>query len=160
MAFATRKMFICYCVAEATAAGYSFYKRGKVQLSDHDLGSLYSVEKHVAAAGKEPAFITLGEKEIVVEYDEPSAEQIAEISLPILEQGLQKLRADFVVAETRLLADIASVRQLTYKGPLEGDFVAAADSARDVTPKDIDADEAEITVIDTRDDDDKFNVPF
>lgn len=131
----TKTQYVCFCVAEANDGSASYYKRGKVQLSDHDLSYLYSVDKHVAAGGKEPAFILIEKKEIEVHYDEPSAEYIAEISLPILEAGLQKLRADFVVAETRLLADIASIRQLTYKGPIEGDFVAAADSAKEINPR-------------------------
>lgn len=155
----TKTQYVCYCVAEAAKNGSSLYKRGKVVLSDHDLSWLYSVDKHVKSGGEDPAFILIEKKEIEVHYDEPTAEEIAEISLPIMEAGLQKLRADFVVAETRLLADIASIRQLTYKGPLEGDFVAAADSAKEVNPRrDEDAEDAVVTVIDTRKGD--LDIPF
>lgn len=153
----TKTQYVCYCVAEAVKSGSSFYKRGTTHLSDHDLSWLYSVDKHVTSGGADPAFILIEKKEIQVHYDEPSAEYIAEVSLPILEAGLQKLRADFVVAETRLLADIANIRQLTYKGPLEGDFVAAADSAKEINPrKDEEVEDAVVTVV--RDED--LDFPF
>lgn len=157
----TKTQYLCYCVAESVKGGSSLYKRGKVVMSDHDLSWLYSVDKHVSNGGEDPAFILLEKKEIEVHYDEPSAEEIAEVSLPILEAGLQKLRADFVVAETRLLADIANIRQLTYKGPLEGDFVAAADSAKEVNPRrDEDAEDAEIVEPAPKWDIDKDGIPF
>lgn len=139
----TKTQFVCLCVAEGS--NQTWRKRGEVIVADMDYGSLYSVDEHVKKGGKEPAFILLEKREVEFSYDIPSAEAIAEITLPIMEAGLQKLRADFVVAETKLLADIASIKQLTYKGPIEGDYVAAADSAKEVNPrKDDDVEDAEI----------------
>ncbi|QHR72916.1 hypothetical protein sortsyn_51 [Escherichia phage sortsyn] len=137
-----KKQFICLCVADGTRS--SFYKRGETYVSDHDLGDLYSVEKHTKD-NSDPALVLLETREIEIVYEEPTAERIAELALPLLENGLQTLRASFYMAEQKFLADIASIRQLTYKGPIEGDYVAAADSARDVTPrKDDDVEDAEI----------------
>lgn len=154
----TKTVYVCLCVSEPKA-GYSSYKRGAVTISDYDLGDLYSVERYVESKDN-PAMITLSTQEISIDYVMPSAEEIAVITLPIMEAGLQKLRADFVVAETRLLADIASIKQLTYKGPIEGDFVAAADSAKEVNPRrQEDVSDAEIVVVDTRKDD-PLDIPF
>lgn len=137
-----KKQFICLCVADGTRS--SFYKRGETYVSDHDLGDLYSVEKHTKD-NSDPALVLLETREIEIVYEEPTAERIAELALPLLENGLQTLRASFYMAEQKFLADIASIRQLTYKGPIEGDYVAAADSARDVNPrKDDDVEDAEI----------------
>lgn len=154
----TKTQYVCLCVAEQKDSGYSHYKRGAVTLSDHDLGDLYSVEKY-QSRNDVPAMITLSKQEIVVNYVMPSPEELAEITLPIMEAGLQKLRADFMVAETRFLADIASIRQLTYKGPIEGDYVAAADSAREVNPrKDEEVEDAEI--LPPNNNDKPLDIPF
>ena len=137
-----KKQFICLCIADGTRS--SFYKRGETYVSDHDLGDLYSVEKHTKD-NSDPALVLLETREIEIVYTEPTAERIAELALPLLETGLQSLRANFYMQEQKLLADIASIKQLTYKGPIEGDYVAAADSAKEVNPrKDDDVEDAEI----------------
>ncbi|AGZ17829.1 hypothetical protein IME_EC2_38 [Enterobacteria phage IME_EC2] len=102
------------------------------------------MEKHIKD-NTDPAMVLLETREIEIVYTEPTAERIAELALPLLETGLQSLRANFYMQEQKLLADIASIKQLTYKGPIEGDYVAAADSAKEVNPrKDDDVEDAEI----------------
>lgn len=152
----TKTQFICLCIADGTRS--SGYTRGNTYVSDYDLGSLYSVEKHIKD-NTDPAMVLLETREIQIVYAEPTAERIAELALPVLEHGLQSLRANFHMAESKLLADIASIKQLTYKGPLEGDFVAAADAAREVNPRKAeDVEDAEI--VPPANNDKPLDIPF
>lgn len=151
-----KKQFICLCVADGTRS--SFYKRGETYVSDHNLGDLYSIEKHTKD-NADPALVLLEEREIEIVYTEPTPERIAELALPLLESGLQTLRANFYMAEQKFLADISSIRQLTYKGPIEGDYVAAADSAREVNPRK--AEEVEdAEILPPNDNDKPLDIPF
>lgn len=127
-----KTLFVCLCVAEGKNGRP---KRGSVSVESFDYSAIWSVEEHIRKGGESAAYVLLKTFECAIDYDMPSAEEQAAISLPIMEAGLQKLRADFTVQETKFLADIASIRALTYKGPLEGDFVAAADNAREVNPR-------------------------
>ncbi len=127
-----KTLFVCLCVAEGKDGGP---KRGSVSVESFDYSSIWGVDEHIRSGGKNAAYVLLKTFECAIDYDMPTPEEQAATSLPIMEAGLQKLRADFVVQETKFLADIASIRALTYKGPLEGDFVAAADSAREVNPR-------------------------
>lgn len=137
-----KPMFVCQCVAEGKN-GHP--KRGTVSVESFDYSTLWSVDEHIRTGGENAAYVLLRKIDVEIDYELPTPEEQAAISLPIMEAGLQKLRADFVVQETKLLADIASIKQLTYKGPIEGDFMAAADAARDVSPKrDEDVADAEI----------------
>lgn len=138
----TKPMFVCLCVAEGKN-GHP--KRGTVSVESFDYATLWSVDEHIKTGGESAAYVLLRKIDVEIDYQMPTPEEQAAISLPIMEAGLQKLRADFVVQETKFLADIASIKQLTYKGPIEGDFMAAADNAREVNPKrDEDVSEAEI----------------
>lgn len=151
-----KTMYVCLCVAEGSQGGD---KRGSVSVESYDYGSICGVQEHINSGGKNAAYVLLKEIEIDIDYTMPTAEEQAEISLPIMEAGLQKLRADFVVAESKLLADIASIKQLTYKGPLEGDFVAAADAAREVNPRKAeDVEDAEI--VPPANNDKPLDIPF
>lgn len=151
-----KTMYVCLCVAEGSQGGD---KRGTVSVESYNYGAIWGVQEHINSGGKNAAYVLLKEIQIDIDYTMPSAEEQAAISLPIMEAGLQKLRADFVVAETKLLADIASIKQLTYKGPLEGDFMAAADSAKEVNPRqDVEAEDAEI--VEPRDNDKPLDIPF
>lgn len=151
-----KQQFICLCIADGTRN--SSYKRGQTYVSDWDLGTLYSVEKHIKD-NTDPALVLLETREIEIVYTEPTAERIAELALPVLETGLQTLRASFHIAEQKLLADIASIKQLTYKGPIEGDYVAAADNAREVNPRK--AEEVEdAEILPPNDNDKPLDIPF
>lgn len=151
-----KTMYVCLCVAEGSQGGD---KRGSVSVESYDYGAIWGVQEHINSGGKNAAYVLLKEIEIDIDYTMPTAEEQAEISLPIMEAGLQKLRADFVVAESKLLADIASIKQLTYKGPLEGDFVAAADAARELNPRKAeDVEDAEI--VPPANNDKPLDIPF
>ncbi|MNE05560.1 hypothetical protein D3C80_981290 [compost metagenome] len=138
----TKPMYVCLCVAEGKDGGT---KRGVVSVESFNYASIWSVDEHIRKGGESAAYVLLRQIDVEIDYELPTAEEQAAISLPLMEAGLQKLRADFVVQETKFLADIASIKQLTYKGPIEGDFMAAADAARDVSPaRHEDVEDAEI----------------
>lgn len=147
----TSRLYICQCVDAGTYQG----TEGKVEVFTSPQHETYGPNGNAESLRMFGTWALLAVKDVEIEYEPTPIDGVAQNMVEKYEAELSRIRAQAYREETQIQGKIAKFKALTYKGPIEGEIIPADDKPQE----EIEADDAEIVVVDTRKDD-PLDIPF